>query len=215
MIISALLLIGQKAICQDSLKVQSTSAVVSTEIDQTFYTNFENHIYLNVAGEKDLFISSNIGKLSKDPFGNLIIFFNYNDTGSCHLKLYNSKRELKGYFFYQVKHLPLPIPTIGWQTTGDKMKKSVLLQSVLVTTKNDGLGIDIFPRIKSYKAIIIYQNSVAKAFSNVGNKLTDELKSAISSMHSDDVILFYDIVAENSVPNKEDMNLETLKLTIE
>jgi hypothetical protein len=109
---------------------------------------------------------------------------------------------------FRVKSIPWPVATISGKQNGAVSKNEIITAGELDTEIKDFLW-DLRFEVTSY-SFVYTENGSDKEISVSGNKLTNEIKSAISNLKSGQQIIFKEIKALSPDNRIQDINPLTL-----
>lgn len=175
-----------------SAQENGTDAVVALPNMNVLYAGISNPVQIAVPGVTSDKVTATItnGSISKSTNGWEIK--PSTTTGPVTLTvLVNNKKVSEKTF--RVKTIPVPHAVIAGKGNGTVSKNEVIKSGTIETELKDFLW-DLKFEIKSF-SFLYSKNGSNQEISNTGNKLTEEMKSLISSLQSGQNIIFKDIKA--------------------
>jgi len=117
-------------------------------------------------------------------------------VGKAEIILYGKNKKEIGRSSFRVKYIPDPVPMIG-PSGGGKIKRAVLAAQQYIRAEYQCCGFDAKALIDSLTVCIIRGDTcLYNQFVNIGNKLSNELSSAFSSLKDGDTVIFKKIFAK-------------------
>ena len=197
-------------------KVFDCTAFISADKMNVFYIGVDNPVTIDVPGISNdkLKISitgSGFNLIKNDQKGNGYYTANVTSVGECGITV---EAYIDGKLIhlrtakYRVKRVPDPISTLN-NNMGGPINKEVFSNQIKIIPQMADFEFESFFIITEFKMRIVRSDNSQAEFNVTGNELSPEMSMQISKAMTGDLIVFYDIKA-NQIQSLEE---DTRKLT--
>jgi len=181
-----------------------------------FYRGVDNPVSISASGKADsqLDIRISEGKIVRTDTGwivNDLPAAAYETTISVYADDEGGKKFM-GDQLFRVKSLPDPLAKVVGLKDGKISKKVLLKNPFLICQMPDYVDFKYDFKVMSFQMIVPTQGREVKTEKSESMMFTDKMKSLISSLNSDDIVIFQDIKVKSPEGSRK---IESINITLQ